>query len=206
MKDIIVRYTQSNIKEIILIITIMFIGMIIGVLCINNVSSENENNIKTYLNNMISEMKKIDNYKEVNQVNILNNNLKNNILYILIIGILSASVLGIFIVYILLLIKGFSIGYSMSAIMATFGTKKGIIFICSSMILHNIIYIVGILLVSINGINLYNYILHNERTEIKIKIIRHIVFIIIALIFGIISAIFETYISNTIFFMIRHYM
>ncbi len=206
MKDIIVRYTQSNIKEIILIITIMFIGMIIGVLCINNVSSENENNIKTYLNNMISEMKKIDNYKEVNQVNILNNNLKNNILYILIIGIISASVLGIFIVYILLLIKGFSIGYSMSAIMATFGTKKGIIFICSSMILHNIIYIVGILLVSINGINLYNYILHNERTEIKIKIIRHIVFIIIALIFGIISAIFETYISNTIFFMIRHYM
>lgn len=206
MKDIIVRYTQSNIKEIILIITIMFIGMIIGVLCINNVSSENENNIKTYLNDMISEMKKIDNYKEVNQVNILNNNLKNNILYILIIGILSASVLGIFIVYILLLIKGFSIGYSMSAIMATFGTKKGIIFICSSMILHNIIYIVGILLVSINGINLYNYILHNERTEIKIKIIRHIVFIIIALIFGIISAIFETYISNTIFFMIRHYM
>ena len=206
MKDIIVRYTQSNIKEIILIITIMFIGMIIGVLCINNVSSENENNIKTYLNNMKSEMKKIDNYKEVNQVNILNNNLKNNILYILIIGILSASVLGIFIVYILLLIKGFSIGYSMSAIMATFGTKKGIIFICSSMILHNIIYIVGILLVSINGINLYNYILHNERTEIKIKIIRHIVFIIIALIFGIISAIFETYISNTIFFMIRHYM
>ena len=138
MKDIIVRYTQSNIKEIILIITIMFIGMIIGVLCINNVSSENENNIKTYLNDMISEMKKIDNYKEVNQVNILNNNLKNNILYILIIGILSASVLGIFIVYILLLIKGFSIGYSMSAIMATFGTKKGIIFICSSMILHNI--------------------------------------------------------------------
>lgn len=206
MKDIIVRYTQSNIKEIILIITIMFIGMIIGVLCINNVSSENENNIKTYLNNMISEMKKIDNYKEVNQVNILNNNLKNNILYILIIGILSASVLGIFIVYILLLIKGFSIGYSMSAIMATFGTKKGIIFICSSMILHNIIYIVGILLVSINGINLYNYILHNERTEIKIKIIRHIVFIIIAILFGIISAIFETYISNTIFFMIRHYM
>ena len=206
MKDIIVRYTQSNIKEIILIITIMFIGMIIGVLCINNISSENENNIKTYLNDMISEMKKIDNYKEVNQVNILNNNLKNNILYILIIGILSASVLGIFIVYILLLIKGFSIGYSMSAIMATFGTKKGIIFICSSMILHNIIYIVGILLVSINGINLYNYILHNERTEIKIKIIRHIVFIIIAILFGIISAIFETYISNTIFFMIRHYM
>ena len=206
MKDIIVRYTQSNIKEIILIITIMFIGMIIGVLCINNVSSENENNIKTYLNDMISEMKKIDNYKEVNQVNILNNNLKNNILYILIIGILSASVLGIFIVYILLLIKGFSIGYSMSAIMATFGTKKGIIFICSSMILHNIIYIVGILLVSINGINLYNYILHNERTEIKIKIIRHIVFIIIAILFGIISAIFETYISNTICFMIRHYM
>ncbi len=206
MKDIIVRYTQSNIKEIILIITIMFIGMIIGVLCINNISSENENNIKTYLNDMISEMKKIDNYKEVNQVNILNNNLKNNILYILIIGILSASVLGIFIVYILLLIKGFSIGYSMSAIMATFGTKKGIIFICSSMILHNIIYIIGILLVSINGINLYNYILHNERTEIKIKIIRHIVFIIIAILFGIISAIFETYISNTIFFMIRHYM
>lgn len=206
MKDIFVRYAQNNIKEIILIITIMFIGLIIGVLCINNISSENENNIKTYLNDMISEIKKIDNYKEINQINILNNNLKNNILYILIIGILSASVLGIFIVYILLLIKGFSIGYSMSAIMATFGTKKGIIFICSSMILHNIIYIIGILLVSINGINLYNYILHNDRTEIKVRIIRHIIFIIIAIIFGIISAIFETYISNTIFFMIRNYM
>ena len=206
MKDIFIKYVENNIKEIILIITIMFIGLIIGVLCINNVIKENEENIKNYVNSMIDEVKKVNNYNELNKIDILNSNLKRNIIYVLVIGILSASVIGIFIVYILLILKGFSIGYAMSAIMATLGTKKGIIFICSSMILHNIIYVVGILLVSINGINLYNYIMHDNKHEIKMKIIRHIIFIIIALLFGVISAIFETYISNTIFFMVRQYI
>lgn len=124
MKDIFIKYVESNIKEIILIITIIFIGMIIGVLCINNVSKEKENDIKKYVNNMVDQVKKVNNYDELNKIDILNSNLRRNTIYVLVIGILSASVIGIFIVYILLILKGFSIGYAMSAIMATLGTKK----------------------------------------------------------------------------------
>ena len=82
MKDIFIKYVENNIKEIILIITIMFIGLIIGVLCINNVSKENEENIKTYVNSMIDEVKKVNNYNELNKIDILNSNLKRNIIYV----------------------------------------------------------------------------------------------------------------------------
>ena len=142
----------------------------------------------------------IDNFE------ILKSNLKRNLIYMLLLGLFSSCLIGIPIMYFLILGKTFSLGYTMSAIIASIGTKSGIIFICSSMVLHNIIFLIAIYLVSISGKNLYKEVLGEERENIKYKILKHVIFIIISLLYAIGAALIETYISNTLFLMLRNYI
>ena len=94
----------------------------------------------------------------------------------------------------------------MSAIIASIGTKSGIIFICSSMILHNIIYLLGIYLISISGIDLYKEIVVNKSENIRLKIISHIIFIVISVLISVFAALVETFISNNLFIMLKDFI
>ena len=207
MKNIFISYVLDNIREITIITLIMFIGLILGVIYINNMDNENRCIVNNHINEIFDyvidsqdENKMIDNFE------ILKSNLKRNLIYVLLLGLFSSCLIGIPIMYFLILGKTFSLGYTMSAIIASIGTKSGIIFICSSMVLHNIIFLIAIYLVSISGKNLYKEVLGEERENIKYKILKHVIFIIISLLFAIGAALIETYISNTLFLMLRNYI
>ena len=207
MKNIFISYVLDNIREITIITLIMFIGLILGVIYINNMDNENRSIVNNHINEIFDYVKDSqDENKMIDNFEILKSNLKRNLIYMLLLGLFSSCLIGIPIMYFLILGKTFSLGYTMSAIIASIGTKSGIIFICSSMILHNIIFLIAIYLVSISGKNLYKEVLGEERENIKYKILKHVIFIIISLLFAIGAALIETYISNTLFLMLRNYI
>ena len=207
MKKIFVSYALDNIREITIITLIMFIGLILGVIYINNMDNENRSIVNNHINEIFDYVKDSqDENKMIDNFEILKSNLKRNLIFMLLLGLFSSCLIGIPIMYFLILGKTFSLGYTMSAIIASIGTKSGIIFICSSMVLHNIIFLIAIYSVAISGKNLYKVVLGEERENIKYKILKHVIFIIISLLFAIIAALIETYISNTLFLMLRNYI
>lgn len=207
MKNIFISYVLDNIREITIITLIMFIGLILGVIYINNIDNENRSIVNNHINEIFDYLKDSqDENKMIDNFEILKSNLKRNLIYMLLLGLFSSCLIGIPIMYFLILGKTFSLGYTMSAIIASIGTKSGIIFICSSMVLHNIIFLMAIYLVSISGKNLYKEVLGEERENIKYKILKHVIFIIISLLYAIGAALIETYISNTLFLMLRNYI
>ena len=104
------------------------------------------------------------------------------------------------IVYIIVSVKGFCMGYTISSIIATLGVTQGLKFILSTMLLQNIIIIPSILILAVSGIKLYKAIMKDRRREnIKIEIIKYTIIALLVGIVNIISAIIETYISTSIF-------
>lgn len=207
MKVYLLNYVEKNIKEIILITLIIFIGLIIGIIYINSLTDENISKVDSHVNSVVDYIKKINcEESKIDNTVILFSNLKRNILYIMLIGLFSLCIIGLPIMYLLIGFKSFSLGYTMSAILATLGTKSGIIFICSSMILHNIIYLIGIYLISISGIDLYKEIVVNKSENIRLKIISHIIFIVISVLISVFAALVETFISNNLFIMLKDFI
>lgn len=207
MKVYLLNYVEKNIKEIILITLIIFIGLIIGIIYINSLTDENISKVDSHVNSVVDYIKDLNcEESKIDNTVILFSNLKRNILYIMLIGLFSLCIIGLPIMYLLIGFKSFSLGYTMSAILATLGTKSGIIFICSSMILHNIIYLIGIYLISISGIDLYKEIVVNKSENIRLKIISHIIFIVISVLISVFAALVETFISNNLFIMLKDFI
>ena len=207
MKVYLLNYVEKNIKEIILITLFIFIGLIIGIIYINSLTDENISKVDSHVNSVVDYIKELNcEESKIDNTVILFSNLKRNILYIMLIGLFSLCIIGLPIMYLLIGFKSFSLGYTMSAILATLGTKSGIIFICSSMILHNIIYLIGIYLISISGIDLYKEIVVNKSENIRLKIISHIIFIVISVLISVFAALVETFISNNLFIMLKDFI
>ena len=207
MKVYLLNYVEKNIKEIILITLIIFIGLIIGIIYINSLTDENISKVDSHVNSVVDYIKELNcEESKIDNTVILFSNLKRNILYIMLIGLFSLCIIGLPIMYLLIGFKSFSLGYTMSAILATLGTKSGIIFICSSMVLHNIIYLIGIYLISISGIDLYKEIVVNKSENIRLKIISHIIFIVISVLISVFAALVETFVSNNLFIMLKDFI
>ncbi len=111
--------------------------MIAGIAFINNVRAEQMQEISSYVNSLKDNLKTSD---EINKTVILTQSIKQNLVFVGIIWILGCTLLGSFLIYVAILYKGFSIGYTASAIIATLGVKSRNDFcgICISIAKYNI--------------------------------------------------------------------
>ena len=180
------------------------LGLIIGIIVVNNAQDAQKAEINDYINTFINDLKngaKIDYFK------LLKTSFGNNFFTVLILWFMSSTVIGIPIVYGEIGYKGFCLGYTISSVVATLGTGKGILFVITSMLLHNIIFIPCLLLLAVSGINLYKSIIRDSRKEnIKIEIIRHTIFSLIILAVLMIASLIETYISSNLLISIVKYL
>ena len=203
-KKIIEEHIIKNIRAYIILTIIFLVGIIIGIIVVNNSNADNKNEINSYINNFITELK---NGTKLNYGELLKTSFKNNFITVLIIWFMSSTVIGIPIVYGVIAYKGFALGYTISSVVSTLGTGKAILFVTSSMLLHNIIFIPSILLLSVSGINLYKSIIKDKRKEnIKIEIIRHTIFSLIILVVLLVASLIETYISSNLSISIVKYL
>lgn len=196
LKNIILNYIKENIKTYLILLIIFFIGLILGVIFVDNASEPQANQISSYINNFINSIK--ENY-QISTKDLLKETVINNVSIAVILWFLGSTVIGFPLIYVVICYKGYCIGYTISSVIATIGTAKGIVFILATMLLQNIIYIPVILTLGVSGVKLYRLIMEDRRREnIKIQIAKHTIFSILMLMLLIISALIETYISGNL--------
>ena len=137
LKKVIQENIAKNIKIYTILVIIFMLGLIIGIVVVNNAQDAQKAEINDYINTFINDLKngaKIDYFK------LLKTSFGNNFFTVLILWFMSSTVIGIPIVYGEIGYKGFCLGYTISSVVATLGTGKGILFVITSMLLHNIIF------------------------------------------------------------------
>lgn len=187
-----------NNKRGYLIVTILFfIGLIIGVFFINNAKTTQIDEINNYLNEIVNNVKI---YENIDYGNLLKQSLTSNFIIIILLWFGASTIIGIPVVYGTIIVKGFSMGYTISSIINFFGIGKGITISLSIMLLHNIIFIPAMLATSVSGVKLYQSIMKNkDRENIKIEIIRHTIFCALMLLLMFIASLIEVYGSTNIY-------
>lgn len=196
IKEAILRHLYDNIKLYLIVIIILVIGITVGVVFINNINADGAEEIKNYITDFINQLKQ---GYHVDTGELLRKSLSDNLILIVTMWLLGSTVVGIPIVLGIVLFRGFCIGYSLSAIIASLGVQKGILFFLTTMFLQNLIFIPVILCMTISCIKLYKSIMKDRRREnIKVEIIRHTLVSIMLGLLLIIAAFIESYVSTNL--------
>lgn len=199
ISKIISNHIYENLKSYIIVTIILLIGIVLGVIYINNINQDLANEIKEYINNFVNTLK--DNYT-IDKVELMKNTIISNSILVVTMWFVCSTVIGIPIVLGIIAYRGFCIGYTVSAALITLGSPGGIIFSISSMLLQNLLFIPAILALGVSGIKLYKSIMKDKRREnIKIEIIRHTLFSIFMLIILLVASVIETYLSTELIIM-----
>ena len=194
---IIEDHINKNIKEYAVSVLVFFIGIIIGVMLINSSNQENKESISGYIIEFVDSIK--NNEYQIDENKLLIKSILSNLKIAAIIWIAGSTIIGIPLVYGCLGYKGICIGYSISAIIATLESPRGIIFALSSMLLQNIIAIPCILALSVSSVKMYKAIMkERNKDNVKFEIYRHTVFSAFMTIGLFISSLIEIFLSTNI--------
>lgn len=202
--NVIVKHIKNNIKEYISVTVVFFIGIVLGVILLNNSGDLQKQELNNYINDFVD---KLNTSVDIDKLQLLKTVLINNFVIVVGLWFIGSTVIGIPIVYAIVAYKGFCLSYSISTILAVLGGSKGICFALAAILPQNIIYIPCILALAVSGNKLYKSIMKDRRIDnIKGEIFRHIFFSLFIGILFIIGSLVETYISSSIIIAISQYM
>lgn len=193
---IVKQHINNNAKEYLIVSIIFLIGIILGVMFINNTESMQKDEITQYLRNFTTAL---NTDYQIDFSKLLKQSITSNLTLAIILWFVGSTVVGLPIVYIIIGFRGLSLGYTISSIIVTYGAFKGCLFGLESLLLQNIISIPCILALGVSGIKLYKSIIKDKRKEnIKIEILRHTLFSAFVTLMLMGAAFIETYISSNI--------
>lgn len=193
LKNILYTHIQNNLKEYTIASLIFIIGVLLGIVFLNNLNAVQTTEINTYITNSITTLKNND----INELLMLKDSITRNITFVLILWLMGSTIIGLLLVHFIVCFKGFCFGYTVSTIIYVLGINKGIIFSIASMLLKNIIAIPCTIALAVSGMKVYKSIMQDRRKEnVKLEIIRHSLFCTFILILLLISSIIEIYITQ----------
>ena len=194
--DTIKEHILNNKKEYIIVSLIFVIGIFLGVMLINNTKDAEYDSLKNYI---VDFMNKFKDMQELDNLSLLKKSILNNVILAVLVWFFGTTVIGIPIVFGIVLYRGFCLGYTISSFISVLGMQKGIGFVFSSLFLQNILFIPAIIAIAVSGFKLYKSITKDRRKDnIKLEIIRHIIFSLIMLAILCLSSVIEIFISNNI--------
>ena len=194
--NIIKEHVYKNLKQYLIVSIFFLIGIIAGVIFVNYAEIQTKQQIGSYITTFIDCLK--TDY-QIDSINLLKSIIGNHIVFVLLLWFMGCTIIGIPIVYILITFKGFSLGYTISSIIFTLGTGKGILFSIITLLLQNLITIPAILALAVSGMKLYQSMMKDKRKEnIKVEMIRHTIFSVFIAFILMISAFVEVYLSNSL--------
>lgn len=195
--NIFISHIQNNLREYTIASIIFIIGILLGIVFVNNLNDAQGKEISTYITTSINTLKE---NSDINNITLLKESAQSNILLVILLWLLGSTVIGLLLVYLIVAFKGFCFGYAISAIVYSLETGKAIILLISTMLLKNIIAIPCTIALAVSGMKLYKSIMQDRRKEnIKLEVIRHTIFAIFILILLIASSFVEAYVSQGIF-------
>lgn len=197
LKNIILEHINNNLRDYVILTLFFIVGIILGVLFVNNANNSQKEQISSYINGIVTSLK---GEYEIDNITLLKSSIINNIKLAIILWIAGSTVIGVPFVYGIITYKGFCLGYTSASIIGVLGLKKGITFLLTSLFLQNILFIPCLLAIGVSGLKLYRSIMKDKRKEnIKIEIYRHTIFSVLMLIGLILSSVIETYVSSVLF-------
>lgn len=196
VKELVLNHIYQNIKAYLVIIIIFIIGIVAGIIFINNTNESQSAEIQNYITNFVNSLQQ--DY-HIDKLELLKKSLGDNFILILTMWFIGSTVIGIPIIFGIVLFRGFCIGYTVSSIIAALGIQKGIVFLLTTVFLQNLIFIPVIICMGVSCIRLYKSIMKDKRREnIKIEIIRHTLISIVLILFLVIASLIESYISTNL--------
>lgn len=195
-KELVINHIYENFKSYIIVIIILIIGIVAGVIFINNTNTEQTTQLQTYINNFINSLK--GDY-HIDKIQLLKSSLWDNTILIISLWFIGSTVVGIPIVLGIVLYRGFCIGYTVSAVIGVIGIQKGILFSFVAIFLQNLIFIPVLVCMAVSCIKLYKSIMKDKRREnIKIEIVRHTILSVMLLLCLAVASLVEVYISSNL--------
>lgn len=191
MKKVLIDYIDRNKKTFIILISFFIIGIFVGVTLLNNLSSNLKQEVDSYIESVINLLKENN---EINMFGMFLISIKENILFILLIWFLGLTIIGGYFIYLTVLYKGFLLGYTAAAFIATLGIKTGTLVIIVSLLMQNVVFIPAMLLISENGIKLCRGI-HKKCLNLKEEFIRHNIIMLITIMLILLASFIEVYFS-----------
>lgn len=175
------------------VITIVILGIISGSIFLTLLNQNDQNSTINQIQSFFSSI----NDSSINNGLAFKNSLITNIVYISLIWILGMSIIGIFLNIFLIYLKGFLIGFSVSAIIKTYGIK-GIIASFIYIFPHQLINVLVIIILGIYSImftlNLLSLIWTKKKINIKTMLKRFNIIFLFSLLLTIFSSLSEAFI------------
>ena len=172
------------------------IAMLSGIIFFFILSDSDKTNAKDLIANFFTNIKNND---SLNYTSSLFNSLTNNISFSLVIWILGISIIGFPIIVLLLFLKCFVLGFSISTIIAKYGFKgilKAILYIFP----HQVISVIILILLSFYAmsfcIKLFKHLFLKEVINFKEAMRRYLKILALVLVSNLILSLYETYIAT----------
>ena len=170
IKTAIINHIKNNSKDYTILLLTLIIGVVLGVMFINNISDEQKQEIISYITSFTNSLKED---KAIDQTGLLRSSIVKNTGLALCLWFIGSTVTLIPVIYAIVLFRGFCLGYTISSAIGVLGTGPGILFSLVALLFQNIIAIPAILALAMSGIRLYKAIMKDGRKEnIKIEILR----------------------------------
>lgn len=192
MNKVLLNYVKNNKKLFFRLLFFILIGIIVGVIYFNVVLEDVEREeISVFVLNTQTRLKE---NVDINYIRLLINSIKKNTFYIFLIGMLGLFVFGNLLVYLILIFKGLSIGFTISTFLYSFSFSTEFILLIILCIFQNIIIIPSILLISEKSEKLSNSI-KEKRINLRDELCKHIIIMSILIILSLLVSLIEIYIS-----------
>lgn len=183
------KHIYNNLQVYILLIIIFLIGLALGIVAINNSDESSKEKIITYIESFAHRVQT----ENIEIQTCLWQSIKRNVIIILILLLLGYTIIGGPVICLLVLFKGYSLSYSISAIFTSLNWRESIL-LAILIALPYLLYIPSIFIASASGINVYKKLINNRREEpLKFCIIRHAIVCMIMLLVMIAASILESY-------------
>ncbi len=138
IKNVIFAHIENNIKEYIIVSIIFFIGIVIGVIFINNASDNQSVEINNYISTFVQDLK---DSKDINDLALLKDSIKKNCVLAIFLWFMGSTVIGISIVYLTVCFRGFCLGYTISSVIMTLRCSEKGYYLFSQIYYFKIFYL-----------------------------------------------------------------
>lgn len=199
MKRTIQEHLEKYGKSYLLLFIFIVIGVIIGILGLNNSSQSSKEQIISYLNNKVVGIEK----GNISYIILLKNSIWKKIQFFIFLVFLCLSILGKYGAISLVIFKGFTIGYSVASSIMTFGVGKGILMSLSLTLLTEIMLIPTIFYSIITSLQMFNDCSYQNYESKRQLILKYIVKLVCIIIIIFLISLIETFINVNIFLLFR---
>lgn len=194
----ILKIILPNKKTNIFIISILFLGLIMGAVFATIIGINDKTLVIDKINLFINNI----NNNTINTLNVFKNSISTNLIYVIIIFILGMTLIGILFNIFIIFIKSFITGFSLAAFIITYN-YKGLILSSLYLILGQLINIIVIIIITIYSITFSSKLIklifkENNNFHINKYLKNYSIILVISIIMSFISSLSETFLLPSI--------